>query len=232
MRILIVEDEAVAARGIERLLREILSDAIESLKIQHSLTASEIFLQDSPIDLLFLDLNLNGEDGFELLKTAVAGSFHTIIISANTDRAIEAFQYGVIDFVSKPVRIERLKQALDRYRNAMPHQPKPLKYLSVKKDDRVLLINIDEILYLEGCDNYVKIHLKNGEVEQHRKTLQSLEMILPDHFIRIHKSYILDIREFSNFVVRTGSKYYIELKNKSLLPVSRGKYKELREKMP
>ena len=230
MRILIVEDEAVAARGIEKQLRNILGDSIESLKIQHSLTASEIFLQDYPIDLLFLDLNLNGEDGFELLKTAVAGSFHTIIISANTDRAIDAFQFGVIDFVPKPVIEKRLRQAIDRYNNTASNPVEPLKYLSVKKDDRVLLIDIEDILYLEGFDNYVKIHLKNGEIEQHRKTLSLLETILPNHFKRIHKSYILDFREVSNFVVRAGSKYYVELKNKLILPLSRIKYKELREK--
>ena len=94
MRILIVEDEKVAARGLERLLRELLGKKITSLKIQGNITASEYFLMDNPIDLLLLDLNLNGEDGFELLKSALAGSFQTIIVSANTDRALQAFEHG------------------------------------------------------------------------------------------------------------------------------------------
>ncbi|MDH5656702.1 MAG: LytTR family DNA-binding domain-containing protein [Spirochaetia bacterium] len=230
MRILIIEDEMVAARGIEKMLRDLIGDKIESLKIQSSLTSSEFFLLDYPVDLLFLDLNLNGEDGFEILKTAAAGSFQTIIISANTDRAIEAFQYGVIDFVAKPIQKERFKQALDRFSNVMSY-PEPLKYLSVKKDDRVLLVHIEEILYLEAFDNYVKIHMKNGNTEQHRKTLHSLEAILPDHFIRIHKSYILDFREVSNYIIRPGSKYFVELKNQTILPLSRIKYKELKDRL-
>lgn len=230
MKILIVEDEAVAARGLERMLREILKERIHSLKILKSLTASEIFLEDYSVDLMFLDLNLNGEDGFELLRSAAASSFHTIIVSANTARAIEAFQYGVLDFVPKPVNSTRLKEAVERF-NSNSHSNNQLKYLSIKKDDTVQLIPIEEIVYLEGNDNTVFVHLRNGEREEHRKTLQFLEGILPVHFHRIHKSYILDIQYISNFRIRSGSRYEVELKNGTLIPLSRNKYKELKDQI-
>ncbi len=68
----------------------------------------------TPIDVLFLDLNLNGKDGFDLLKTSVSGAFHVIIISAHTEQALKAFEYGVLDFVGKPFNKERLARALDR----------------------------------------------------------------------------------------------------------------------
>src|SRR5271157_1945729 len=107
MRILIVEDEEMASRLLKNILIEILGEGIESIQVQRSLTASQCYLQDHTIDLLFLDLNLHVENGFALLASAAAGSFHTIVVSAHTDRAIEAFEYGVLDFVPKPYGEER-----------------------------------------------------------------------------------------------------------------------------
>jgi len=229
MRILIVEDEAVAARGIERMVRDIVGNRIESLKIQSSLTASELFLEDSPIDLLLLDLNLNGEDGFELLTHAVADSFQTIVISANTDRAVEAFQYGVLDFVPKPVSPDRLRLAIDRYENATGRSAEPIKTISVRNDDTVQLVPIDEILYLTGSGNRVILHQKNGKELHHRKTLEAILKLLPPHFDRIHKSCIADLREFDHFKIRSGGKYSVVLKNGESLPLSRTRYRELKE---
>lgn len=229
MRILIIEDEAVAARGIERMLRDLLGSRIESLRIQKSLTAGEMFIEDNPLDLLFLDLNLNGQDGFEILQNATAGSFQTIVISANTDRAIEAFHYGVLDFVPKPLDPERMRKALERYDNATGGAAEPMRYLSVRSEDTLKLLPLEEILYLEGSDNDVIIHLRDGSCERHRKTLHSLEKVIPSHFVRIHKSYILDRREIRNFRIRTGGKYEAELRNGAILPVSRSRYRELAE---
>mgnify|MGYP000975380847 FL=1 len=67
MRILIVEDETIAARGLEKMLREIYGKEITSLKVERSLVGSECFLEEHSIDLLFLDLNLDGREGFDLL---------------------------------------------------------------------------------------------------------------------------------------------------------------------
>ena len=72
------------------------------------------FIKEQSIDLLFLDLNLNREDGYELLEEVAAESFHTIIVSAYKDRAIRAFEYGVLDFVAKPYTEERLSLAIQR----------------------------------------------------------------------------------------------------------------------
>ncbi|MBK7227614.1 MAG: hypothetical protein IPH97_01775 [Ignavibacteriales bacterium] len=63
-------------------------------------------------------MNLNAKDGFELLKQVVSQSFHTIVISANINRAIEAFEYGVLDFIPKPYNIERLKAAFQRLQSS------------------------------------------------------------------------------------------------------------------
>ena len=108
MRILIVEDEPLLAGRLERLCREILGSRLETVRIATEFDEASARLAESPIDVLLLDLNLGGADGMDLLKASVAGSFHTIIVSANTEQALRAFEFGVIDFVAKPCMKDRL----------------------------------------------------------------------------------------------------------------------------
>lgn len=226
MRLLIVEDETVAARGLERKLRTILGSRIQSLKIEKTLIGSECFVQDSAIDVLFLDLDLNGDDGFLLLEEAAAGSFHTIVVSANTDRAVEAFDYGVVDFVPKPVTEERLRRAIDRLTSG---PEKGIKYLSVREDDRVRLIPLSNVLYLEGDDNYVQIHCRDGAKFKHRKTLDSLERLLSDAYLRIHRGYLVAASEVHSIRVASGGKYTLVLPGNIELPVSRSFYARMKQ---
>lgn len=230
MKILIVEDENVAARGLERMVRNILGPKIDSLQIQKSLFAAETYLEDHPVDLLLLDLNLNGEDGFKLLNDIVSGSFHTIIVSANTDRALEAFDYGVLDFVPKPVQEERLRMAFERFEKSNSIRRNHARYISVRKEETAHLIPLDRVLYFQSRDNYVDILLISGETERNRKTLDSLELVLPPNFIRIHRSYIINTDKIEGFEKESGGKYHVKLNGNRNIPVSRNKYKELKDR--
>ncbi len=101
MRVLIVEDVTLIAERIADLAKQFLPDA--KIKISHTLEDAKLCIREESYDLLFLDLNLNGKDGFDLLHFAVAASFQTIIITANREQASLAFDYGVLDFISKPI---------------------------------------------------------------------------------------------------------------------------------
>ncbi len=230
MRILIAEDESVIARRLERMVKEILGEKAGSVAVKESLADAGEYLFEKPIDLLLLDLNLHGEDGYDLLKLAAAGSFQTIVVSANSDRAVEAFQYGVLDFVPKPFDLERLKRALDRAGVKGPGQS-PAKYLSVRKHGKVELLPVDKVLYLRGAGDYVEIHLADGRMELHSKTLETLAGLLPPHFERIHKSYIVDLRAMKGIVLEGAGKYAMELSGGRRAPISRTKYKELKERV-
>ena len=92
LRIAIVEDEEVAARRLARLVGEILDERRHRLHHLSTLDSALAQMGARPFDLLFLDLNLYGRDGFQLLRKAVAQPFHTIVVSAHTDRAVEAFE--------------------------------------------------------------------------------------------------------------------------------------------
>ncbi|WP_400191640.1 LytR/AlgR family response regulator transcription factor [Hymenobacter sp. B81] len=229
MRIVVVEDEALIAGRIVRLTRELLGARVSSLCVKPTLESATAYLADNPIDLLILDLNLNGRDGFELLQQAVAGAFHTLIISANTHRAIEAFEHGVLDFVPKPFDAARLQKAFDRYERADEAGSSPLKYLAVRRKNTLRLLDVGEVLYIQGAGIYSEIHLRNGTVELHDKPLHRLLDILPPAFVRVHKSYLVSIAEVEQLLSHGSSKYELRLRSGALLPVSRERYKELKQ---
>lgn len=115
MKILILEDEPVHAKYLTKLLNTFSGFSIDEIKHVSSIEEAEIQLKGSPINLFFLDLNIFGSDGFEILDRIPTTTVNTIVVSANTDNAIRAFEYGVIDFIAKPVSEDRLRLALDRH---------------------------------------------------------------------------------------------------------------------
>lgn len=224
MRILIVEDEALIAQRIERLTREILGAEVQQLTIRPTSESAALFLRESPLDLMILDLNLNGKDGFELLKKTVAESFQTMILSANTDRAIEAYDHGVLDFIAKPFTKKRLEKAFKRYTSQNYRAENPVKYLAIRKSQKMQLVDIEQIAFIKGAGNYGELHLKDRKTELHDKSLQHLNKLLPPHFERIHKSFIVNMR----MVESISNKYEVILKNGEIIPISRSIYKRVK----
>lgn len=231
MRLMIVEDEPLVAQRLERLVREQLGAALESVALADHFEEATARLAEAPIDLLLLDLNLHGSDGMELLRRSVAGSFHTIIVSANVDRALEAFEHGVLDFVAKPFSRERLAQALRRATDADARSDYAAKYLAVRKHGRIELIPVDDVLYAKGAGAYSELVLANGATELHDKTLERLQTLLPPVFERIHKSYLVRMSAVAALHAQEGSHYEAELKNGARLPVGRTRYKEIKAKL-
>lgn len=230
MRILIIEDEARIARRLERMATNFFEQN-SVIAICDSVDKGLAYLDNNTIDLLLLDLNLNGENGFDVLGSVVSKSFHTIIVSAYTDKAIEAFEYGVLDFVPKPFDEIRLGQAFKRITNAIKTTDEALKFLAVKKASNIKLINIDDLLYIKGAGIYTELYLKNGSSELHDKSLEALAQLLPNSYERIHKSYLVSLALAEKIVVEPGSKYSLLLKNGELLPIGRSRYAELKERM-
>jgi len=231
MRIILVEDEPLVAQRLARFCREILGDRLEKLHLAASLDEASSWLAENSVDLALLDLNLEGQDGMEILKRSVASSFHTIIVSANTDRAIEAYQYGVVDFVPKPFTTERVAAALERALAPFARAVFAARHLAVKKSGRIELVPIDEVLYVEGAGNYAELVLADGRRELHDKTLEKLHAILPPDFERIHKSYLVRLSAVKALHASEGSHYEAELKNGTRVPIGRSRYKEIRERL-
>ncbi|HQF41389.1 MAG TPA: LytTR family DNA-binding domain-containing protein [Ignavibacteriaceae bacterium] len=228
MRILIVEDERPTAEDIKFLVEEILQKEITSIHIEVTLDSALIYLKEKPIDVLLLDLNLNSKDGFQLLKQVVSQSFHTIVISANINRAIEAFEYGVLDFIPKPYNIERLKAAFQRLKSSHALDGHSIKYLSVKKGFEIKVIPLEEIKYFKSANIYTELYLKNDQTIIYDKSIKQIIPLLPSNYYRIHKSFIVDRNNVESIQILGGGKYRAILKSGDCLPVSRNKINMLK----
>jgi DNA-binding LytR/AlgR family response regulator len=229
MRIVIVEDEIFLATRVERLCKEILGSKLHKVLIFTRFDDADNYINQHSIDLLLLDLNLQGQDGFHLLKKNVADAFHTIVISANAKRAIEAFEYGVLDFVAKPFTKTRLKKAIGRLEDRKKNDIKtPMQYLSVKIEGQIVVIHVADINYIKGAGNYSELYLKDGTTKLYDKALFRLLDIPPQNFQRLHRSYIVPMDLIVGINAVSGSDHKIELNDGSILPVSRDKIKEFR----
>lgn len=230
MHILIVEDESRIAKRIERMTRDIFGNTLQSLKHINTLYEALRYIDNNSLDLVLLDLNLNGDNGFDLLTTAVSKSFHTIIISAYKEQAITAFEYGVLDFVPKPFNRDRLELALKKTITKKKIEKSEIKLLAIKKRHRIQLIPIEDVLYIKGAGAYTDLFLANGKKELHDKSLEKLEQLLSPSFERIHKSYLVKMSQINEIIVESGSKYIAELKNGERIPIGRTKYKDIKSK--
>jgi two-component system response regulator LytT len=228
---ILIEDEPLVAQRLERFCREILAGRLEKLHVASTQAEAGAWLAENSVDVALLDLNLDGQDGMELLTRSVASSFHTIIVSANTDRALEAFQYGVLDFVPKPFTRERLVQALARASDSDSRATFAVRHLAIRKAGRIELVAIDDVLYVQGAGNYSELVLTGGQRELHDKTLEKLEAILPADFERVHKSFLVRMSAVKAFHASEGSHYEVELKNGACLPIGRSRYKDIKERL-
>ena len=217
MNVLIAEDEAPAARRLERMVRDRIGARLEDIAVAATVEAARARLASSRVDLLLLDLNLNGEDGFSLLNSASRPP--TIVVSANSGRAIDAFDHAVIDFVAKPVSAERLGVALDR---ALDHtRPRATGALAVRSAGRIDLAAFADIVALSGADDYVEVILADGRRFLHDTRLAELEHRLPAGFLRVHRSHIVNAAHVHGIRTLLGRRRLLELAGGAEIPVSR-----------
>ena len=232
MRVVIVEDEPLLQQRIVRFTRNILGDQLDHVAQFLTLPEAEDYLAEHEVDVLLLDLNLQGQSGFDLLKSQLAKAFHTIVISAYAEKAIEAFDYGVLDFIEKPLEEHRLAKALARVTDNALRSHYGCRYLSVKKTSMIELIEVADIAWLKADGHYSEIHLTSKpDVYLHSKSIEKIQAILPEQFERIHRSYIVNINQVKRLLVESGGKYFAQLNNDMQLPISRTKFQSLKAQL-
>ncbi len=237
MNLLIVEDERMIARGLKRMLSEILADKASNITHVVGLEDAREFIAIHSIDLLLLDLNLSGDDGFDLLSEVVAQPFQTIIVSANTDQALRSYEYGVLDFVPKPVAVERLEQALGKV-TVVDNETREgvsgkgqADLLSIRTTGKTKILKVDDVRYISAAGKYSEIYVEGNVSSLHEKNLLALLKILPSKFHRIHKSTIVNLEQVSQLVSHEGSKYELCLESGETLRVGRKYIPSLRDRL-
>lgn len=230
INVVIVEDEYMVAKRLHRFVDKSLSAyAKAKIKVLHQLADAQDYMAEHQVDVLFLDLNLTGQDGFDLLKTQLSKSFHTIVVSANTDRALEAFEFGVLDFVAKPFTQQRIDKACGRLFTA--ERLGGCKYLTYQTGKSVKMLPIEDIEYLRADGHYSEIFNTEGDCVLHEKNLDALLKVLPKNIFRIHRSYAVNLLAIDSLTASAGSKYQLTLTSGHQLPVGRTRIQALREAM-
>lgn len=160
------------------------------------------YLRRFPVDLLFLDINMPSLSGIELYK-AVQQETMVIFTTAYSEYAVEGFNLSAIDYLLKPFTYKRFLQAAEKAQDYLNYQLQKENasspFLFVRADYSLVKIEIGSIWYIEGKDDYVKIHVDNQKPVMARMTLKNiLEKLPPGNFIRIHRSYVIPLNKIEN----------------------------------
>lgn len=168
-----------------------------------ALTAID-FVTHNAVDLIFLDINMPGKDGFELIKELHARP-QIILTTAYSQFALKAYDHGVLDYLVKPIPFPRFEQAVQRYQQDILAKPatKPEQeqddFITLKTDQGMVDFSLVHIHYLQSWGNYIKLYTPD-KTHLCTATTAEVERRLPkDQFIRIHKSYIVAIGQIISF---------------------------------
>lgn len=230
LKCLIVDDELMARKALERLcdkrneleVAAICEDAEEALKV----------LKSQEIDLLFLDVELPGLNGLQLLDQLPYMPI-VIMTTSKTEYAFDAFQYQVNDYLKKPITLPRFMQAIDKIleqRSSVTAKTDTSTKIEsndifVKEEGRYIRLAYQDILYIENVGDYAKIRTNRGSHVIYT-TMKTLEEKLPASiFFRVHRSFIINL---SKIVDIEESNLVIEEK---VIPISRANKPELMERI-
>ena len=229
---LIVEDMPQAVDILTADLKEHCPD-VEVIGTANSVVNAAQFLGNHKPDLIFLDIMLGDGTGFNLLEIFPDLSSKVIFVTASDEHAIRAFRYAAIDYLLKPVNPEDLVQAVQRAKEQITHSKESISLLtetynhpnvlprriSLHTQDRILVVDIDNIIRCESEGNYTWFFLNTNTKIYVTKTLKQFEqLLLPHNFLRTHQSHLINPLYIKEFIKRDGG--YLVMKNGDKIPVS------------
>jgi two-component system LytT family response regulator len=249
LRVLIVDDEKLSRRRLRRLLAQDISLEV----VAECPTAHEALhcLEHSGIDIVFLDVQMPGMDGFAFLEAVGPNrNWCAIFVTAYDNFALRAFDAQAFDYLLKPYEDGRLREAVRRARvhlgnwqNGRSHDHvrpalesvQPMTYyrdrLAVRVGDGLVLLRTEQVDWIEAADNYVNLHC-GGETHTVRETMNALQKTLdPRKFLRIHRSAIVNLDRVKALQPWFRGDYRVVLSTGATLTLSRGYRKNLEDRI-
>jgi len=237
LKAIIVDDEHKSRESLKVLVNDFCKDVLVIGAASNVKDAIELIEQNEP-DFVFLDIQMNAETGFDLLKKAAPINFEVIFTTAHSEYAIEAIKFSALDYLLKPIDVEELKQAVQKYRNKKSGNSISRRIenlienfknshsdsfkMALPTADGLIFMNLTDITYFEADGSYTKVFKKNGEVFMVTKNLKEYEgLLMKKNFFRIHNSYLINLDEIERYVKGEGG--YVVMKNGKNLDVSKRK---------
>ncbi len=232
MKCLIIDDDATARLIVNKLCTSV--DDIEVVKEFSNAIEAIKFLNSNTVDVIFLDIHMPSFSGFDFIKTLKAPP-KIILTTSDRNFALDAFEYScVIDYLVKPIQLERFKKAIDKLsifekngetNDAKPSSEPSVNDLYVNIDRRLIKINIPDIYLIEAKGDYIKIKTESSNHIVH-STLKKIESKLPsDMFLKVHRSYVINIHRIIDIEDNSV------LIKKDVIPVSRSNRGELMKRL-
>lgn len=235
IKTIIVDDEPLAQDVLETYIDKIPELQLVG-KCSNALEANETLKQQS-VELMFLDIQMPQLTGIDFLKT-LSHPPMVIFTTAYPNYALDGFELNAIDYLLKPISLERFMKAVNKAIEQYDLQHREAansesageddpNFIFVKADKKLVKVNYDDILYIEGLKDYVIIRMENDRVIT-LQTMKSLESKMPqDRFQRIHRSYIVNIDRINAIVGNMVE--VIEKKETKHLPIGKNYREDLLE---
>lgn len=217
----IIDDEPIALRIMGSYVDKI--DYLEALGyFTNALDALKV-LRDKAIDIIFLDIEMPGINGLEFLKS-IPNPPKVIFTTAYRNYAADAFDVDALDYMVKPFPFERFLKSINKYHESIKNANTAIpeinrRYILLKSDKKNFKVDVDDIIYIESLDDYVKVHTLQRSLVCYLR-LSGIESILESsEFIRIHRAYIVNTKHIKAF-----THAFVEI-NQKQIPIGRS-YRE------
>jgi len=241
IRTIIIDDEPSALNVLQTLLKKKCRDDVDIVATSTSPIEGKALIEKHKPDLVFLDIEMPGMTGVDLVRTFQKPEFRIVFVTAYDDYAVQAFELSAVNYLLKPVgpesvvsTIEKIKDDIRKNQNniAEPilqlekllnrHSRDDENKIGIAMADKIVFINIAEIIYCEANSAYTHVYLKDGRKLIASKPLGDFETLLSTHrFFRIHHSYLINLNRIKEFQRHDGG--YVTMENNKQLEVSRRK---------
>ncbi|MBS7231265.1 response regulator transcription factor [Flavobacterium psychroterrae] len=230
IKCVLIDDEPLAIKVLQNYFINFTDFEVIGT-FNNSLEALD-FINSTPVDAVFLDINMPMMTGFELISL-IENKTKVIITTAFREFAAESYDLDVLDYLVKPIPLPRFIKCINKItteynlkNNIKVENTKGDSHIFIKVDKKMMKINIEEILFVEGMKEYIKVVTPDKTYITH-KSLTSLSEELPaDRFLRIHKSYVIALNkvksiegnriQIQSYTIPIGRNYSKEVKNKIL----------------
>jgi two-component system LytT family response regulator len=218
----IIEDEHASQELLRLKLTEYFPQ-ITVLKIIDNVSEAIDFLQSNSTDLVFLDNQLKGGFGIQILEKLKEFSFDIVFLTAHSNHTIEAFKYGATHYLLKPLITEDLIEAINRvFTKRKLEVPKEARKIIINSQNESVAINHNQITYLKSSGAYTEVNTINRKIIV-SKNIGKLEFQLNSNdFIRVNHSYIVNKRHI--LTIKKGKNAFVVLSNEEEIPISQRRY--------
>ena len=236
IKAVVIDDETGNRENLRQLLDKYCKNVNVVAEASSATQGIEIIQANQP-DLVFLDIEMPGSNGFDLLQHFSKVSFEVVFVTAYDQYAIRAIKFCALDYLLKPIDINELKDAVEKVAEKLKKDQEDnglhvfmqnrlldgaIKKIALPTSGRVDFVKVNEIVRCLGESNYTRVILKNGNEILVSRTLKEYEELLTEYeFMRVHQSHLINLAEVKAYIHKDGG--YLLMNDESRVSVSRQK---------